>query len=79
MLRRALLAAGAAVLAAACAAPAAHARIAFVTNREGDREIYLMDDAGGGLVNLTNDFSEDYDPAWSPDATRIAFTRDDGT
>jgi hypothetical protein len=36
-------------------APAHAAKLAFVTDREGDREIYLMDDTGGGLVNLTAD------------------------
>ena len=60
------------------AAPAHGAMLAFVTTREGDREIYLMDDAGGSLFNVTDDFSEDYDPAWAPDGGRLVFTRDVG-
>lgn len=48
-------------------------RIAFETERDGNREIYLMNMDGSNLVNLTNHSAYDYSPAWSPDGERIAF------
>ncbi len=44
-------------------------RIVFVTNRDGNPEIYQMDTDGKHLENLTNHDSIDYSPAWS-DANR---------
>ncbi|MFZ1217723.1 MAG: hypothetical protein WAO00_00450 [Chthoniobacterales bacterium] len=37
------------------------------------RNIYVMDATGANQTRLTNDFGESYDPAWSPDGTKIAF------
>lgn len=48
-------------------------RIAFVSDRDGNDEIYLMDADGTNLVNLTNHPADDRAPAWSPDGLRIAF------
>ena len=53
-------------------------RIAFVSNRDGDDEIYVMNADGSGLVQLTENDSDDRDPAWSPDGSRIAFASDRG-
>ncbi len=53
-------------------------RIAFVSDRDGDDEIYVMNADGGGVVQLTdNDFS-DIHPTWSSDGGRIAFASDRG-
>ena len=49
-------------------------KIAFVSVRDGNREIYLMNADGSGQTNLTNDQAEDDDPAWSPDGSKIAFS-----
>src|SRR5688572_9277223 len=52
--------------------------IAFVSNRDGNNEIYVMNGDGSALTNLTNnpadDGGEDYGPVWSPDGTRILFS-----
>jgi hypothetical protein len=53
-------------------------KIAFVSDRDGNLEIYVMDADGGGQIRLTENPGEDHSPAWSPDGTRLTFvsTRD---
>jgi len=51
-------------------------KIAFTSTRDGNSEIYVMNPNGSGQTRLTFDKAEDIDPAWSPDATRIAFVHD---
>ncbi|MBC7225745.1 MAG: PD40 domain-containing protein [Thermoflexales bacterium] len=50
--------------------------IVFVSNRDGNEEIYAMASTGGEAVRLTNNPARDTLPVWSPDKTRIAFTSD---
>ena len=57
----------------------AQARIAFASNRDGNAEIYVMDNDGGNQQNLTNDPHADASPSWSPDGKQITFvSRRDG-
>ncbi len=48
-------------------------KIAFVSDRSGTPQIYIMDSDGYNISRVT--FSGDYDtsPAWSPDGKRIVF------
>ena len=50
-------------------------RLAFISNRDGNTEIYLVNPDGSGLTNLTRDPADDFGPAWSPDSRRLAFHR----
>lgn len=52
----------------------AEGKLAFVSERDGNYEIYVMSPDGSGQQRLTINATDDYYPAWSPDGTRIAFT-----
>lgn len=47
--------------------------IAFVSNRDGNMEIYAVSLDGSNLRRLTAHEADDWAPAWSPDGRRIAF------
>ena len=47
--------------------------IAFVSDRDGNAEIYVMNVDGSNQTNLTNNSAHDGFPAWSPDGTQIVF------
>ncbi len=51
-------------------------RIAFVSDRNGDREIYTMNQEGTDMRRVTDDPAADENPAWSPGWTRLAFQSD---
>ncbi len=79
MIRRALLLAAAllvlAVSSAHAAFPGANGKIAFVSNADGDSEIYSINPDGSGLVQLTHNAIADLQPSWSPSGQKIAFLR----
>jgi TolB protein len=52
------------------------ARIAFISNRDGNYEIYVMDADGSDPVRLTTHPELDAFPEWSPDGQYIAFRSD---
>jgi Tol biopolymer transport system component len=49
-------------------------KIAFISERDGNREIYIMDADGSNQTRLTTAPEEDYFPAFSADGTKILFT-----
>ncbi len=57
-------------------------KIAFVSNRDGNDEIYMMDKYGFDKIRLTyNPEGYETSPCFSPDGTKVAFTSvyDDGS
>jgi WD40-like Beta Propeller Repeat len=65
---------------AAAAFPGSNGRIAFASDRDAPglngREIYTTAADGSDPWRLTTNLVADLDPAYSPDGTRIAFTRE---
>jgi len=51
-------------------------RIAFISDREGDFDIYVMNSDGGQITNLTKHPAFDGGHSWSPDGSRISFASD---
>ncbi len=48
-------------------------RLAWVSTRDKNQEIYVMDADGKNIKRLTSDPALDNNPSWSPDSKRIAF------
>ena len=55
--------------------PCTSCKIVFVSDRDGNDEIYSCNADGSNVTRLTNDPAADGQPAWSPDGTRIVFVR----
>ena len=53
--------------------PCNNCKVAFVSDRDGNQEIYSCNSDGSNIVRLTNNPGSDDEPSWSPDRTRIAF------
>src|SRR5215510_7943670 len=48
-------------------------RIAFISDRDGNAEIYVMNADGSNPIRLTKNPTSDWFPVWSPSGRRIAF------
>jgi TolB protein len=58
----------------AAAFPGTNGKIAFVSDRDGNEEIYAMNPDGSNQDRLTNSPATDSFPSWSPDGAKIAFS-----
>ena len=60
-------------------APAGHGtRVAFMSARDGNWEVYSVGMEGGAAKRLTNNEAQDGLPTWSPDGRSIAFVSNRG-
>lgn len=48
-------------------------KLAFISNRSGKNQLWLIDAAGGEATQLTNHDEPVTEPVWSPDSRQIAF------
>ena len=60
------------------AAQGSESRIFFASNRDGDWDIYRMDENGDNVVQLTNHPASDGYPGCSPNGRRVAFISERG-
>jgi Tol biopolymer transport system component len=60
-------------------APGAYGdQVAFMSNREGNWDIYVVGSDGSGLRRVTRDPANQGLPAWSPDGRALAYVSDQG-
>ena len=64
---------GSPALSQSLTASSVNGRIAFVSYRDGNYEIYIMNPDGSDQTRLTNNLVSDWNPSWSPDSSQIAF------
>jgi Tol biopolymer transport system component len=54
-------------------------RIAFVSRRDGNSEIYIMNADGSQQTRITNTTVDEFDPVWSPLGNKIVYGESDGS
>jgi TolB protein len=59
---------------AEAAFPGKNGKIAFMSNRDGDQDIYTRTFAGGNVKRLTDNSRSDSSPAWSANGKKIVFS-----
>jgi len=50
-------------------------KISFSANRNGNYDLFVMDESGDNLVQLTASPEDDLDAAWAPDGQNVVFAR----
>ena len=60
----------------ACAA-SAEQQIIFVSDSDGDQEIFLIDIDDGRAIQLTDNDAQDFNPVWRKDRKKIAYLTDE--
>jgi Tol biopolymer transport system component len=53
-------------------------RIAFLSVRHGNQDVYVLDLGSGQAHRVTRDPADEHEPAWSPDGRKIAFASPSG-
>ena len=48
-------------------------KIAFVSDRSGNDEIYIMNADGSDQINISNNYHDNWFPEFSPDGSQIVF------
>ena len=48
-------------------------QIAFISTRDGNEEVYIVNSDGTGSLNLSKNPGMDDVPLWSPDGRKVAF------
>ena len=53
-------------------------RIAFVSDRGGSLDVFVMDADGASITRVTSGAGSETEPAWTPDGARLVYTLDAG-
>jgi len=51
-------------------------RIAYITSKDGNSEVYVKNADGSGEINLSNQLTNDLGPIWSPECEWVAYSSD---